>query len=76
MIDEKLAEKYLLPPIKDYPFGEHDWYWTFLAQSEKDALAAIENSILGAKGDDYTEVLKARQEARQRINEIDEEVET
>ena len=72
MIDEKLAAKYSLPPIKEYPFGEHDWYETFLIQSDRDTLTAIELQMLGAKGDDCTELLKARQEARQMLEQIDE----
>ena len=48
MIDEKLAAKYDLPPIKEYSHGEHDWYWTFLIQSDRDTLTAIEEQMLGA----------------------------
>lgn len=70
MIDEKLAAKYDLPPIKEYSHGEHDWYWTFLIQSDRDTLTAIEEQMLGAKGGDYTELLNARQEARQRLEEL------
>ena len=69
----ELAEKYHLPPIEEYPFGERDWYETFIIQSDRDALAAIEEQILGGakRGTDYTELLAARQEARQAINAID-----
>lgn len=73
MITKELAEKYHLPPIEEYPFGERDWWETFLIQSDRDTLAAIEEQILGGakRGADYTELLAARQEARQAINAID-----
>lgn len=69
----ELAEKYHLPPIEEYPFPERDWWETFLIQSDRDTLAAIEEQILGGakRGADYTELLAARQEARQAINAID-----
>lgn len=73
MITKELAEKYHLPPIEEYPFGERDWWETFLIQSDRDTLAAIEEQILGGakRGTDVTELLAARQEARQAINAID-----
>ena len=71
MIDTKLAEKYHLPPIEGYPFGEKEWYETFLVQSDRDTMAAIEAQMLGKKGSDYTELLEARQEARQMLEEIE-----
>ena len=73
MIAKELAEKYHLPPIEEYPFGERDWWETFLIQSDRDTLAAIEEQILGGakRGTDVTELLAARQEARQAINAID-----
>lgn len=69
----ELAEKYHLPPIEEYPFPERDWWETFLIQSDRDTLAAIEEQILGGakRGTDVTELLAARQEARQAINAID-----
>lgn len=66
-----MAEKYNLPPIEEYPFGEKDWYETFLIQSDRDTLAAIEAQLLGAKGGDYTELLQARAEARQMLEQLD-----
>lgn len=73
MITKELAEKYHIPPIEEYPFGERDWWETFLIQSDRDTLAAIEEQILGGakRGTDVTELLAARQEARQAINAID-----
>lgn len=72
MIDAKLAEKYHLPPIEEYPFEEHDWYETFLIQSDRDALKALEETILGTakRGTDATELLTARQEARQMLEKL------
>lgn len=73
MIDAKLAAKYSLPPIEEYPFGERDWYWTFLVQSDHDALKAVEETILGTakRGTDATELLTARQEARQMLEKLE-----
>ena len=71
MISKEMAEKYHLPPIEEYPFGERDWYWTFLVQSDHDTLKALEETILGGKkGDDFTELLTARQEARQNLEAL------
>ena len=73
MISKELAEKYHLPPIETYPFGEKDWFETFLIQSDRDALCALEEQILGTakKGTDNTELFSARQEARQMIEQIE-----
>lgn len=73
MITKELAEKYHLPPIEEYPFGEHDWYETFLVQSDRDALRAIEEQMFGGakRGTDYTELLAARAEARRMIESIE-----
>lgn len=73
MISRELAEKYHLPPIEEYPFGEKDWYETFLIQSDRDTLRALEEQVLGTtkKGTDNTELLAARAEARQELERID-----
>lgn len=71
MITKELSEKYHLPPIEEYPFPERDWYETFLIQSDRDALRAIEEQMLGKKGTDYTDILTARAEARQMLEKID-----
>ena len=70
---KELAEKYHLPPIEEYPFGERDWWETFLLQSDRDALHALEISVLGTKGtnENYTELLAARAEARQELERIE-----
>lgn len=71
---KELAEKYHLPPIEEYPFPERDWWQTFLIQSDRDALTAIEEQILGGKkGTNYTELLNARAEARAALEKIDKE---
>lgn len=73
MINKELAEKYHLPPKEEYPFGEHDWYATFLIQSDKDTLSALEEIVIGGKkGGDYAELLAARQEARQMLDKIEQ----
>ena len=73
MISKELAEKYHLPPIEEYQFGEHDWYETFLIQSDRDTLRAIEEQLLGTakRGTDYTELLNARAEARAAMEAIE-----
>lgn len=71
MINKELAEKYHLPPKEEYPFGEKDWWETFLIWSDKDTLAALEEIVIGGKkGGDYTELLAARAEARAAIEAI------
>lgn len=73
MISKEMAEKYHLPPKEEYPFGEHDWYATFLIQSDKDTLSALEEIVIGGKkGGDYAELLAARQEARQMLDKIEQ----
>lgn len=73
MISKELAEKYHLPPIEEYPFGERDWYETFLIQSDRDALRAIEEQLLGTakRSADNTELLAARAKARAAIEAIE-----
>ena len=73
MISKELAEKYHLPPVEEYPFGEKDWYETFLIQSDRDTLRALEEQVLGTakRGEDNTELLAARAEARQELERID-----
>ena len=73
MITKELAEKYHLPPIEEYPFGEKDWYETFLIQSDRDTLRAIEEQLLGTakRSADNTELLAARAEARAAIEAIE-----
>ena len=73
MITNEMAAKFQLPPIDEYPFPERDWWETFLIQSDREALRALEEQLLGTakKGADYSELLAARQEARQAIEAID-----
>jgi len=77
MITKELAEKYHLPPIEEYPFGEMDWYETFIIQSDRDTLRAIEEQLLGTakRSADNTELLAARAEAREAIEAIKTEEE-
>lgn len=73
MVTKEMAERFHLPPIDEYPFPERDWWETFLIQSDREALRALEEQFLGTakKGADYSELLAARQEARQAIEAID-----
>ena len=74
MISKEMAEKYHLPPKEEYPFGEHDWYATFLIQSDKDTLTALEEIVIGGKkGGDYADLIAARQEARQMLEKLSKE---
>lgn len=69
-MDKTLYEKYHLPPIEEYPFGERDWYETFLAQTDKVVLKAAESLLTGnwRATTEFLELVKARQEARTEIN--------
>lgn len=71
MITNEMAARFHLPPIEEYPFSEEDWYRTFLIQSDYVALKIAEAVYTGEPVDDYAEVLQARAEARQMINEIE-----
>lgn len=74
MISKELAEKYHLPPIEEYPFGERDWYATFLIQSDYVALKAAEAVYLGKEADkELTEIIESRAYAREKINELEAE---
>lgn len=71
MIPTELAEKYGLPPIEEYPFGELDWYKTFLIQTDYVANKIAEALYLSEEIDeDYSEVIQARKYARTKINEL------
>jgi hypothetical protein len=73
MITDEMAAKFHLPPINEYPFSERDWWETFLIQSDREALRALEEQLLGTakRGADCSELLAARQEARQAIEAFD-----
>ena len=59
MITDEMAAKFGLPPLKDYPFNEADWYNTFLAQSDHVILEAMEATLAGAKpSTDCDDVIK------------------
>lgn len=73
MIKEELAAKFDLPPLKEYQHSEEDYYYTFLFRSDYVILKAMEATLLGKKGaEDITEVLQAREYARQMINNKEE----
>lgn len=69
-MNKALYGKYHLPPIGEYPFGEKDWWETFLIQSNSDTLRALEENLLGKKGNDFTELLSARAEAREALEKL------
>lgn len=72
MITNDLAAKFHLPPIEEYPFGDRDWYSTFLIQSDYVALKAAEAVYLGKKADEeLAEIIEARAYAREQINALD-----
>ena len=48
---------------------EYDYYYSFLVMTDYIANKLVECEFLGIECDDYTEELKARQYAREKINE-------
>lgn len=71
-IDEQMAAKFHLPPVRKYPHPTRDWYNTFLIQTDYTVSKAAEAQLLGESVDDYTDVLRARKIARSAINAIDD----
>lgn len=77
MIKIEILEKHKMGTLEDYKshFGDNKeteliFYQTFLAQTDYIANKLIECQVTKAHCDDYTEELKARQFARNRINEL------
>ena len=67
----ELAARFHLPPISEYPFGEMDYYRTFLVQTDYVAYKVSEALYLNEEIDtDYTEIIQARKYARAMINEL------
>ena len=65
----ELAARFHLPPISEYPFGEMDYYRTFLIQTDYIANKIAESIYLGEElDDDYTDVIEARKFARQMLS--------
>ena len=71
MIDEKIAAKINMPPIRKYHHPTRDWYETFLIHTDYVVTKASEAQLLGESIEDYSDILEARKIARRCINEID-----
>lgn len=69
MIPEEIYKKYQLADITEYEC-EQDFYYTFLIQTDHIPNKIIEAQILGEPIEDYTEILRYRQFARDEINRI------
>lgn len=76
MINENILEKYGLPTLKDYKnkdnttYGEELYYRTFLAHTDHIPNKIIEQQILLGVAEDYTDILQAREFARNEINRL------
>ena len=74
MITDELAARYHLPPIKDYPFTDMEYYLAFLCETDYIAAKLSEAAYLHEEvTGDYSEVLDARKYAREKINEINKQ---
>ena len=69
MIPEEIYKKYQLADITEYEC-EQDFYYTFLIQTDHIPNKIIEAQILGEPIEDYTEILRYRQFARDEINRV------
>lgn len=70
MIPEEIYKKYLLADITEYE-SPQDFYHTFLIQTDHIPNKIIEAQILGKPAEDYTEILRYRQFARDEINRLE-----
>ncbi len=50
--------------------NEQEYYRTFLIQTDHIPNKLIEALVLGEEGEDYSEILILRKEARQKINQL------
>lgn len=69
MIPEEIYKKYLLADITEYECPQ-DFYITFLIKTDHIPNKIVEAQILGEPAEDYTEILRYRQFARDEINRI------
>lgn len=74
---DEILKKYSMKSLEEYKqrFGdsietEIEFYQTFLIQTDHIPNKIIEAQIMGAKIDDYTEILQLRQNARKEINKL------
>lgn len=70
MIPEEIYKKYQLADITEYECPQ-DFYRTFLIQTDHIPNKIIEAQILGESAEDYTEILRYRQFARDEINRLE-----
>ena len=70
MVPEEIYKKYQLADITEYEC-EQDFYHTFLIQTDHIPNKIIEAQILGEPAEDYTEILRYRQFARDEINRLE-----
>ena len=70
MIPKEIYKKYLLADITEYECPQ-DFYRTFLIQTDHIPNKIIEAQILGEPAEDYTEILRYRQFARDEINKLE-----
>lgn len=69
MIPKEVYTKYQLADITEYEYPQ-DFYHTFLIQTDHIPNKIIEAQILGEPVEDYTEILRYRQFARDEINRL------
>lgn len=74
---DEILKKYNMKSLEEYKqrFGdsvetETEFYRTFLIQTDHIPNKIIEAQIMGARIDDYTEILQLRQNARKEINRL------
>ena len=70
MIPREIYKKYQLTDITEYKYPQ-DFYHTFLIQTDHIPNKIIEAQILGEPTEDYTELLRYRQFARDEINRLE-----
>ena len=74
MISENVLKKYpMFEMIDKTKEGQIFYYQTFLSQTDYVSNKIIEAKVLGKETEDYTEVLEARQFARDEINRLEAE---
>ena len=69
MIPKEILERYHMAEM-DWYESEIDFYQTFLVVTDHIPNKIIEAQILGEPAEDYTEILRYRQFARDEINRI------
>ena len=74
MIEQSILDKYGFPTLSEFLIvvgnTEIDYYGVFLIATDYVPNKLIEAQILGTSCENYTEVLQARQFARDKINQL------